>query len=425
MNASENGFLLLAPQGSALLATVDLSWVFASYVFSAVSALAAVNAVEAFRTERNATRRHLGLGLFSICIGGGSIWFLHFTGMYALRLEVEVGGVRHQVTQRYDPVLTIISYVAALVFVQIGAVMASKDTFFGSSKSEATTALQQIVSLKAMVKYGKRIKFFVLFTKPQRFIAGGSLTGLGVLSMHFIGMSALVENGFVMEWNVPVLATSFLLAMVVPIVGFWIVFRLLQWRPKNEALRVGSALVIALAVSGVHYSGMAACTYKVSHEHILDQQDATQPTSREVFTIGVFLNVSLVLGIQMYLLADSRRRFREDAVNITNDIVAAVRSQLDQAQNLDDAKTRFQKHIAKVLCKSTGNRNSVADSSAPGLFSFSNFLSAGKRRVAPDKSASGTRGSLGSVTGTRGSVGAFGDTPMRDMVVSEHKPLSN
>lgn len=354
MNASstsENAFLLLVPEGSELVATFDWSWVIAGFFFSSVSALAGVNAVEAFRSESDAFKKQLDVLLFSLCVGGGGIWWLHFTGQYALDLHAVVDGVSHSVSQRYDPVPTVVSFFLALIFVHLGAMIASKDAFFGTSRKQATNKLQELVSLKVIVKYGKRVKLIVLFTNPQRFIAGGGVTGAGVLAMHYMGMSAVVANGFVIEWNVPVLAVSFVLALVVPVVGFWIIFRLLQWRPNSELLRVGSAPVIAVAVCAVHYSGMAASHFVVAHATLLDAEEATQPTKEDVFIIGVCINVSLLLSSQMYLLIDSRRRARSEASQITAEVVAAVETQLKKATNLDDAIHRFQQKIQRVLVK--------------------------------------------------------------------------
>jgi len=64
---------------------------------------------------------------------------------------------------------------------------------------EAASQLMGIVSMKKLVKLSNGVKFAALFSKPQRFIAGGCSTGFGGYVVHFLGMAALIPLSFKIE----------------------------------------------------------------------------------------------------------------------------------------------------------------------------------------------------------------------------------
>lgn len=76
-----------------------------------------------------------------------------------------------------------------------------------------------------------------------------------------VGMKAMVLDG-VIEWDVGIIIASILIAIVAATAAFWILFRLLAMFPYYEFLRVASALIAAIAVNGMHYTGMASATFK-------------------------------------------------------------------------------------------------------------------------------------------------------------------
>jgi NO-binding membrane sensor protein with MHYT domain len=63
------------------------------------------------------------------------------------------------------------------------------------------------------------------------------------------------------EWNAGAVFSSVLVASVAAVVGYWILFRLISLYPRREILRLISALIIAMAVTAMHFSGAAAATF--------------------------------------------------------------------------------------------------------------------------------------------------------------------
>ena len=100
------------------------------------------------------------------------------------------------------------------------------------------------------------------FSFSSRSRIGGIITGSGVCVMHYIGMEAMMPENVHMTWDVGVVAASVVIAIIAAITAFWILFRLLSLYPEWESLRIISAIVMTIAVCGMHYTGMAAAIYE-------------------------------------------------------------------------------------------------------------------------------------------------------------------
>jgi NO-binding membrane sensor protein with MHYT domain len=83
-------------------------------------------------------------------------------------------------------------------------------------------------------------------------LAGGVITGLGVASMHYLGMAAL-RMPAAMTYNPVLLIASLLIAIVAATAALWFTLRL-----SGIWSTFGAALIMGVAVSGMHYTGMAA-----------------------------------------------------------------------------------------------------------------------------------------------------------------------
>ncbi|WP_347332134.1 MHYT domain-containing protein [Marinimicrobium locisalis] len=150
----------------------------------------------------------------AFALGGGAIWTMHFIGMLAYQLPMDMG---------YDPWLTFLSLIVAVLAVGLGV----------------ATAVAGHLSW-------------------PRLLGAGVLTGLGVASMHYIGMAAMVMPGE-MHYDQGLVAVSIGIALVAATVALWLAVNL-----KGTMQILLSAVVMAVAVCGMHYTGMVAMT--MEHE---------------------------------------------------------------------------------------------------------------------------------------------------------------
>ena len=93
-----------------------------------------------------------------------------------------------------------------------------------------------------------------------RLAAGAVLMGLGVAAMHYLGMSAMrMEPGI--EYHMGWLALSIVIAIVAAGAALWIAFRLRSETRHPMLLRGAASVVMGFAIIGMHYTGMAAAEF--------------------------------------------------------------------------------------------------------------------------------------------------------------------
>ncbi|MFF9812878.1 MHYT domain-containing protein [Streptomyces sp. NPDC014006] len=148
------------------------------------------------------------LALGSTAIGSG-IWTMHFVAMMGFTID--------QAPIHYDKPMTYASLGVAVVMVGIGI-------FIVGYRGATGTAL---------------------FT-------GGTITGLGIASMHYLGMAGLRFDGR-LDYNTVTVAASVVIGMAAATAALWAAGQV-----RGFLWSVGASLVMGLAVSGMHYTGMAA-----------------------------------------------------------------------------------------------------------------------------------------------------------------------
>ncbi|KJK00186.1 membrane protein [Burkholderiaceae bacterium 26] len=162
-----------------------------------------------------------GRAALSWLIGGASamglgIWSMHFVGMLALNLPIPVG---------YDVGITLAS-----LAIGIGASMFAL----------------WLVSRREL--------------PWPRLVSGALLMGAGVAGMHYTGMAALRMTPGI-QYDPARFTLSIVIAVLASGVALWIAFRLRRQSRRVRALRAGSAVVMGVAIVGMHYMGMSAASF--------------------------------------------------------------------------------------------------------------------------------------------------------------------
>lgn len=150
----------------------------------------------------------LGWNFLAATAAGSSVWSTHFIAILAFKTGAPVS---------FDPVLTIVSLLIA-----IGGIFAGLT---------ATT-----------------------LSLPFSAVAGGLLAGLGVASMHYVGMNAYHIDGLV-NWDRGFVAVSVLVIVAASILSLE-----LMKRQNVKARPEKAAGVFAAGIVGLHFIGMTAMT---------------------------------------------------------------------------------------------------------------------------------------------------------------------
>ncbi|WP_128429543.1 MHYT domain-containing protein [Streptomyces cyaneus] len=182
----------------------------------------------------------LALGAASI---GCGIWTMHFIAMIGFEVE--------ETRIRYDAGLTVLSLTVAIVVVGIGVFIVG---YLGAGKGALTGA--------------------------------GVITGLGVAAMHYLGMAALRLDGSI-RYDAFAVGLSVLIAIVAATAALWAAVTI-----RGFLTSLGASLIMGVAVSGMHYTGMAAVSVHL-HDTTGGSWAGDSPTS---------LLLPMLLGPMVFLV---------------------------------------------------------------------------------------------------------------------------
>ena len=90
---------------------------------------------------------------------------------------------------------------------------------------------------------------------PLRLVLSGMFMGLGIVAMHYTGMAAMRGHAD-LSYDHLFVALSVVIAIGASIAALWLAFRTTQLLHK-----LGAAVVMGLAISGMHYTAMHAAIF--------------------------------------------------------------------------------------------------------------------------------------------------------------------
>jgi PAS domain S-box-containing protein len=154
--------------------------------------------------------RRAWLATAAVAMGGG-IWSMHFIAMLAFVMPMPV---------TYDVGLTVLSLVVAIAVTGVG---------FYEMGTRQATILQLALS--------------------------GQFMGIGIVAMHYTGMAAMHMPAH-LNYDLAYVGMSVVIAVGAAIAALWLAFRTAAlWQ------RALAAVVMGFAISGMHYTGMAAAAF--------------------------------------------------------------------------------------------------------------------------------------------------------------------
>jgi signal transduction histidine kinase/CheY-like chemotaxis protein len=180
---------------------------------------------------------------------GLGIWSMHFVGMLAFRMSIAVA---------YDVPLVLVS---ALI-----AIAAAFLALFTVSRSELPA---------------------------HRLLAAGAIMGTAIAGMHYTGMAAMRMPATLHYASLP-FWLSIGIAVSASCVALWLAFRYRHDETMFGRWRRGlSALVMGLAIAGMHYTGMSAAHFAPG--------PLTLDTNSIIVSTGIWLTVGVIAGAVLVL----------------------------------------------------------------------------------------------------------------------------
>jgi NO-binding membrane sensor protein with MHYT domain len=179
---------------------------------------------------------------------GGGIWSMHFVAMLAFMMPIPMS---------YDIGLTTLSLVVAMFVTGVG--------FYVISRQRGS---------------------------PLRLILSGIFMGLGIAAMHYTGMAAM-EGHAELSYDPLFVALSLAVAIGASTVALWLAFR-----TTDIGQKLAAAVVMGLAISGMHYTAMRAAVF-TAHAPVHEAQLNTSldQTSLALAVAGITFVILAVASV--------------------------------------------------------------------------------------------------------------------------------
>jgi two-component system, sensor histidine kinase and response regulator len=170
-----------------------------------------------------------------------------------------------------------------------------------------------LASLGAAI-FASAVALYVVSRKQMSIesaVLGSMVMGAGIAAMHYTGMLAMRLSAMC-HFSAAIVALSIVLAIVISFVGLWLVFRVREASEGDLWRKVASSLVMGAAIPVMHYTGMAAATFTPSAE----LPDLSHAVSISLLGIvGITMVTLVVLGIAVGS-AVFNRRFSAQSVEL-------------------------------------------------------------------------------------------------------------
>ncbi len=204
--------------------SVNVSSLSSTYDFRLVGLSILIAILASYTALDLAKRVTAGFGLTKVAwlIGGAvvmgiGIWSMHYVAMLAFCLPIPIA---------YNLLTVLVSMLPAIV--------ASGGALFLASR--------RVLSI-------------------WQLLIGGILMGIGIASMHYIGMYAMRMEASI-QYDPQLFTLSIVIAIGASITALRMAFQLrTQTGKTGRCLQIGSALIMGTAISGMHYTGMAAAIF--------------------------------------------------------------------------------------------------------------------------------------------------------------------
>ncbi len=179
-----------------------------AYLMSFVGSFLGLRCTTRARASTGSARRGW-LVVAGISFGVTGIWVMHFIAMLGFSIPGQ--------SIRFNVLITLGSMLTAVAFVMLGLMIVG----FGPATNWALAL-------------------------------AGTVTGLGIAAMHYTGMAAM-EAQMRMTYNPLIFVASVVIAIVAATAALWAALRLTTvWST------LAAAAIMGVAVSGMHYTGVAA-----------------------------------------------------------------------------------------------------------------------------------------------------------------------
>ena len=258
------------------VADYDPWFILLSYMLAVFGSFMAIAVLKAMRGTQGNMRR-VGVVVGGIVLAT-AIWSMHYTGMLSYDMPM-----KHE----YNTWLTAFSGLVALIF--------------------ATGV-------------------FDILTRPdfsyRHIFYSAPLLGLGVASMHYTGMEAMVMDARLF-YKPDLFALSIVIAVVASGAALWIMHTVRLLERYQSLAQVAASLVLGIAVCGLHYTGMMATVFVPYGNCRYDYNQSFLPLALAVGGMACLI-IGMATSFLLYVRQLQARRVADTDLTFLTKLQSAV-----------------------------------------------------------------------------------------------------
>lgn len=213
---------------------------------------------------------------------GMGIWSMHFIAMLAFHMPVRV---------TYSPLVVVASILPAL---------------------SASYLALRIISRPSL--------------KLPRALLSAFLMSLGIVSMHYVGMAAMQMNAII-RYNPGLWALSALIAFVASLTALYLMYsvKIKADQPRQWLRKAVASLIMGVAVSAMHYAGMAAASFYNRHSN---EPAGDNMLSNSLLAYAIGLGMLVILSM-VFTSTYVNRRFESQSLESERKFRSVIESASD------------------------------------------------------------------------------------------------
>ncbi|ATP41238.1 oxygen sensor protein DosP [Solibacillus sp. R5-41] len=242
--------------------------------------------------------KNIWLVLASLAMGLG-VWSMHFIGMSAFELPINM---------EYHIGITVLSMVPAIIASYLAF-------YFANSKNK----------------------------KLFSYIVAGIFMGLGISLMHYLGMAAMKIDAYYVYKPI-IFTVSILIAIAASFAALYI-FSVVKNFMDRIFVKVVAALLLAIAITSMHYTGMQAIQFYVIGESALHLVDGTEPHSMNIMFLIIFVTVGISSLFILAFLTSRLDKYVEYRLQNFDGLTQLP----NQKQFADDQKSDKDTHLVAII----------------------------------------------------------------------------
>jgi len=174
-------------------------------------------------------------------------------------------------------------------------------------------------------------------------LTGSVIMGAGVAGLHYIAMAAM-RLPAITRYSPLLVTASLLLALFFSLIALLMAFDLREEKRWTVPRRLGSAIVMGLAVSAMHYTGMAAASFIPAASPDLTRTVGISAVGNDA--IGI---VTLIVLAAAMVTSSVDRRTMTEVERLNQELERRVLERTSQLTAANDALTESEERFRRLV----------------------------------------------------------------------------